>query len=350
LPIFMPPVSKGDSLYMDSVWIKDANLMEAVKRGAEELWLVWCIGNTREYRHGFFNQYVHMIELSANGGLFEEFDRIREMNERISRGETPYGHRRPIRLHVIRPEYPLPLDPDFFLGRITARELIDRGYADAQRYLNAMTPQGLPFEPEVTQMADELLGLSFRETMTGGFALGASDPLAGAEAGERSHTMLAMHARVDIRDLHRFTTDPTHGGDLSGQIDFEPLGKAIPASNGIFRLFSPSGQPTLKYMVYELGFEHEGKSYYLAGRKEVRDDPGFDLWKDTTTLFTRLHEGTDASGAVIGAGVLTLGVRELMALVSSVEVHHAPSASEKAKAIATFGRFFLGELWDTYVK
>ncbi len=52
----------------------------------------------------------------------------------------------------------------------------------------------------------------------------------------------------------------------------------------------------------ELGFAHDGKSYYLAGRKEVRNEPGFDLWKDTTTLFTRLHTGRDAAGPVIGGG------------------------------------------------
>ena len=46
LPIFMPPVEKNGTIYIDSVWIKDANCMEAVKRGADELWLVWCIGNT----------------------------------------------------------------------------------------------------------------------------------------------------------------------------------------------------------------------------------------------------------------------------------------------------------------
>ena len=104
LPLFLPPVRKGDELYVDSVWIQDANLMEAVRRGADELWLVWCIGNTGEYRTGAFNQYVHMIELSANGALFAEFERIREINERIARGDAPYGQRQPIRLHVIKPE------------------------------------------------------------------------------------------------------------------------------------------------------------------------------------------------------------------------------------------------------
>src|SRR5258708_8825257 len=76
LPIFMPPVRKNGAVYLDAVWIKDANLTEAVKRGAEELWLVWCIGNTGIYHGGFFNQYVHMIEICAAGSLNEELEWI----------------------------------------------------------------------------------------------------------------------------------------------------------------------------------------------------------------------------------------------------------------------------------
>ena len=64
LPIFMPPVHKGTDLYLDSVWIRDANLMEGVRRGAEELWVVWCIGNIAVYKPGAFNQYVHMIQIA----------------------------------------------------------------------------------------------------------------------------------------------------------------------------------------------------------------------------------------------------------------------------------------------
>ena len=56
LPIFMPAVPKNGNLYIDAVWIRDANLMEAVRRGANELWVVWCIGNIGVYKGGAFNQ------------------------------------------------------------------------------------------------------------------------------------------------------------------------------------------------------------------------------------------------------------------------------------------------------
>ena len=81
LPIFMPGVKIGKDWYTDGVWIKDANLTNAVNRGAEEIWLVWCIGNTHEYKNGFFNQYVHMIEMSANSSLFDELEEIKKHND-----------------------------------------------------------------------------------------------------------------------------------------------------------------------------------------------------------------------------------------------------------------------------
>ncbi len=351
LPIFMPAVSVGEQLYTDSVWIKDANLMEAVRQGAEEIWLIWCIGNTANYQSGIFNQYVHMIELSANGGLFEEFDRINELNERIRKGDSPYGQQRPIRLHVIKPEYALPLDPDLYLGRINTATLISMGYADAKRYLSDMHEEGLRFEPEVTQMKDENgHGITFRETMSGGFSLGEIDPEAGAKKGKSEGNELSMHASITIHDIDAFISDPKHQGEIVGSVDFTPFGTGIPASKGVFNLFKPSDQPDLKHMVYELGFEHQGESYYLVGKKEVRDDPGFDLWSDTTTLFTRLYKGEDEQGQTIGAGVLTLGVKDLVKLVSTMRATNADGLTEAASVYAKFGRFFMGELWESYAK
>lgn len=348
LPIFMPPIEKNNQLYLDSVWIKDANLTEAVKRGAEELWLVWCIGNSGEYKSGIFNQYVHMIELSANGKLFEEFVYIAELNERITRGERAYGQTRPIKLHVVKPVYPLPLDPDLYFGSIDTATLIDIGYADAACYLAQMSDSGLPFRPEVTQMQEDSAGIAFHETMQGPFALGATDPQAGAERGKAATIELSITCAITIRDLDRFLHDPEHTGEIYGHISFAPFGEHIPARRGVFNLFSPAEDPTCKFMVYELAFTHDGQDYYLAGRKEVRNDPVYDLWCDTTTLYTRLHQGVDTTGPVIGAGILTIDVDRLLKMVASMHTTHAHSLTEHASILLKFGRFFLGELWDTY--
>ncbi len=191
-------------------------------------------------------------------------------------------------------------------------------------------------------------GVSFRETMTGGFALGETYPRTGEQTGDAAGTELAIHCEIDIADVYAFIADPQHFAPIKGRVDFPPLGMNIPATRGVFNLFSPSDNPRMKYMVYELGFETGGRAYYLAGKKEVRDDPGFDMWADITTCFTRLHEGADQSGPVVGAGVIYIKREQLIGLIPTIHATNTTSKKESLKILADFGRFFMGEIWDTY--
>ncbi|MDC0709961.1 patatin-like phospholipase family protein [Stigmatella sp. ncwal1] len=344
LPIFMPPVRKAGTLYLDSVWIQDANLLEAVRRGADELWVLWCIGNTSTYRTGVFPQYVHMIELSANGALLAQLERIQEINDRIRAGETVHGHQRPIVVHLIKPERPLPLDPDLYAGHITADTLIDQGYADAWRYLSTRTGQGLPLTPEITQMKAFPPSLTFRETMSGALALGETEPLAGA--GKGRSTPFTFHATISVDDMEAFVRDPEHSALLVAHISYPPFGNDIPVKQGSFNLFKAGDDPKTRLMTYGMAFEHQGREYYLAGTKTIRDDRGADLWRDTTRLYCRLHEGSDERGAVVGAGVLKLTLGQLLKLVSSMR--SSLEGNEGREAVLRFGQFFLGTLWDVY--
>jgi len=191
-------------------------------------------------------------------------------------------------------------------------------------------------------------GLTFSETMAGDFALGATDPRALGAVPDARRSTLAIHVTVHIDAIDRFIDDPAHTGRLTGRIASPLFGGDVPATSGVFNLFSPTNDPALSLMIYELGFRHADQSYYLAGRKEVRDDPGFDLWSDTTTLFTTLHLGDDSSGPVAGAGILRLGVRELLELVRGMRATNTGSAAESARVIERFGAFFLRSLWSSY--
>ena len=81
--------------------------------------------------------------------------------------------------------------------------------------------------------------------------------------------------------------------------------------HGSFNLFKAGDDPNTRLMTYGMTFEHAGREYYLSGTKTIRDDKGPDLWRDTTRLYCRLHEGPDERGPVVGAGVLKLGLGEL---------------------------------------
>lgn len=349
LPGTLPPVEINGVNYLDSGFIQDANLLDTVKAGANELWLVWIMGNIPQYRSGLLNFYVQMLEMSANGALGKEIVQIADINQRIHNGETVYGHRQPIRLHLIKPQHPLPLDSALYTGQISHARLIEMGRSDAQHYFASMTFGGVALEPTVLQMTPQRPGIAFKETMSGGFSLDTHDPETGEKQGNRAGTELAMRVEVSIDDIDRFIEQSDHAGHLSGTVDFPPLGMAIKTQRGVFNLFSPTDAPDTKHMIYELGFVHQGQQYYLAGKKVIRDDPLFDLWDDTTTLYTQLYKGRDKTGEIIGAGILTLGVKELLKLISSMEVTNPLLETDKLATISKFGRFFIGELWDTYV-
>jgi hypothetical protein len=185
-------------------------------------------------------------------------------------------------------------------------------------------------------------GLTFRETMSGPVALGATDPEAGA--ADPNAKNLAIHCEIWIDDIDRFVADPEHTGSITGSVEYEAFGGELPVTMGIFNLFSP-GAPSERLMQYRLAFEHDGTPYFLDGAKHVHDDPGVDVWKDTTTLLTVLHEGSGASGPVAGAGILSLGVEALARMMSTMRPHNGG-----IEPMVKFGKVFLGSLWEQYGK
>ena len=197
-------------------------------------------------------------------------------------------------------------------------------------------------------MQDEPSGITFREMMTGPFALGETDPERGAARGSAERTTLTMHATVTVHDVDRFIADPEHAGSLLGDIDFTPFGAGMPSSAGVFNLFAPASVQGMKYMIYGLAFTHGGKPYYLAGKKHVRDDAGIDLLSDTTTLYTTLHDGRDATGKVVGAGVLRLGMGDFAKLLTTVRPTGAHQVTDGTAAVLKFTKFFAGQLMETY--
>lgn len=187
-------------------------------------------------------------------------------------------------------------------------------------------------------------GIRFSETMRGPFAMGVEDPIEGEKLGKQGADELRIDVDIEVTDLAQFMADRDASGNIQGIVTYDQIGGRMETGAGIFKLFSPTNDPDTKLMVYELPFMAAGKAHYLSGRKVVHDDPGFDMWSDTTTLFTRLHEGDSAEAPVIGAGVLHIGVRELIAMLRTLEVTGEGGMS----TLMTFGRFFFGEVWELF--
>lgn len=199
-------------------------------------------------------------------------------------------------------------------------------------------------------MSAPAVGLIFDEKMEGGFALGATDPVGGAKLGKTAGTSFTLKNHIDVVDVDQFLADPDHSAVLNATIDFKPLGRNIKCSTGIFQLFRQSDDPTVKLMIYACRFEAQGTRYFLEGKKFIHDRvPLHILLDQTTTLYTILYRGDDATAPIAGAGVLTIGVLGVIEMVASMRTAGASSPEQSARAIADFGFFFLGQLWESYV-
>ncbi len=292
LPLFMTPLRRDGRVYTDAVWIRDANVAEALRRGADEIWLVWCIGNTGRWGDGPLEQYVHMIEMSAMGALLADFDAAAQAG-------------RSFVLHVVRPEHPLPLDPDFYLGRISADDLTAQGYRDARRYLDRRTAAGVPPDASCTQMTEPPPGIRFRER------------LHGEVAGEP----ILLHL-VSVMPL-----DPADGPvTTAGFLDLAPWGGRCYLAGGELHLGATSA-------TYRAEVLHHGRREPLVLRRDLVDDPGPDAWSDATTA--SLTVGDELSTTV------RLGVPGAAALLASVEPVGAHGLLDRAAAVAHLSRRFL---------
>ncbi|MBM7116012.1 hypothetical protein [Archangium primigenium] len=185
----------------------------------------------------------------------------------------------------------------------------------------------------------------FHETLSGGMSWGDTEPLRGAARGRR--TPLTFHATALIDDVVAFIERPEHTARLVARISSPVFGpEALAVEHGCFNLFRPGDAPRVRLMTYALPFSHAGRAWLLSGTKTLHDDRGWDLWHDTTRLFCQLHEGEDERGKVVAAGVLSMGVSQVLELIASMGSCRPGVAGLQARL--RFGHFFLGGLWDLY--
>jgi cholesterol oxidase len=188
--------------------------------------------------------------------------------------------------------------------------------------------------------------------MAGFLAAGETDPQKGAERGRSENSALRFDVRIKIDDLGRFLRDFEHPADLTGTITFASLGGTFTIRDGRFNLFTVDPQTGVRQMTYAFRFTaSDGQTYYLQGRKEIRDDPStFAPVKDMTTLLTVVYRGEDENATVFGAGELYFPLVEAPALIASMKVEGTASRWQKTAALAAFTSFAYGALRDEYLK
>ena len=193
----------------------------------------------------------------------------------------------------------------------------------------------------------------FTEQMKGFVALGVDDPQTGHEQGRSNKDRLMFELTISVDDVDRFVAEPGHQGSATGYVDADLLGGRLDVERGWFNLFVQDDDPDQRQMRYRLWLRGPGGNpMTFTGVKEVRDEAGLDVWRDTSTLYVKIldghHEpaavGSDDDAPVLAAGVITIHIPDFMKQLTTFRTWGDSSVG----AMEGFGRLFLGQLWDVY--
>ncbi|MGW2248609.1 patatin-like phospholipase family protein [Kitasatospora sp. NPDC001660] len=346
LPMWFPPVRLDGETYIDAVYVTDANIGEAIRRGCRELWIIWTVSQRRRWHDGFVANYFQIIETVANSRLQEWLRRIEASNAALqSGGNGEFGRR--IDVRMLQAEVPLNYLINFSGDRF--REAVELGVQKARAWC---AEQHIPLTAPTPCAADDGTSLRFAERMTGAVAFGA--PGADAPAAPRGPSEgLSVHLTIRVDGLDRFIVCPDHEAAVSGEVRCDALGGRRPVEWGSFRLFMEDPDPEHLQMQYCLFFtDRAGNRLTLSGHKDVNEDSRHGMWADTTTLYTRilrghLHPDEQAGAEVVACGVVRIRLPALACQLASFRVRSGPGRCA-VTALGRFGRFFLGRLWDVY--
>jgi uncharacterized protein (DUF362 family) len=197
-------------------------------------------------------------------------------------------------------------------------------------------------------------GLEFKESMSGWIGIGQQNFVEGRIAGQQENTPIRFDANIIIDDLDRFIHQSEHRAWLEGTVTFAPLGGgSFAMEDGVFNLFSVDSASGMRLMVYSFRFTaSDGKPYFLYGEKHIKDDPGFDLLEDMTTLFTAIHAGPDSQAPFYGAGQIFFDLKDVPALMASIKVTGTRwwELHQRIRAKAAFMDFAWGKVREEYLR
>jgi predicted acylesterase/phospholipase RssA len=325
LPLWFNPVQIGSESYIDAVFATDANLDEAVRRGATELWIVWTVSTAGRWRGGFINGYFQMIEAMANSDLRASLRRIEQSNAAIAAGKPGY-HPHRVRVRLIAAEVPLHYLLVFRRDRV--RRTVDLGVQDARRWC---VERGIPLREQASTAPPDDDRLSFRERMAGRLTI-----------EEERTSACELDLEIEIADIDRFIADPDHVAKVHGSVTCPALGGRLPILSGLFNVLV-ARKPGDHRMLYEMTVTTpDGRHLRVRGEKFARHDAGLDMWKDTTTLYVTMHDEQDKE---IAAGVLQLSVLDFLKQLSSMRA----TGKRPLAALGRFAGYFIGALADTYL-
>jgi predicted acylesterase/phospholipase RssA len=346
LPTWFEPMKLDGDNYIDAVYYTDANLEAAIANGATELWVIWTVSTLGRWRNGPFHQYFQIVEAAADSHFNEVQRRIKRSNALIAAGKRG-EFKCPIDVKVLYGN--VPIDYMLVFRARSLHEAVELGVKTAREWCEDRDIELKP-PPEVWRSPDPST-LRFTETMIGHFELGVCDPETGEKRGKASKTALRVHLTVHLDGVLHFLKDSKHRARLSGTIHSDALGGELQVDGGEIELFPLESDSGLRKLIYRVDFrDGAGHPLTLHGEKYIEKSRGFHLWRQTTTLYTRITRGPD--GVPVGAGVIYITMSTFLHQLFTFRAWGRPNTLRGLFAgiwyIVRFQAFFIHQLWRVY--
>lgn len=200
----------------------------------------------------------------------------------------------------------------------------------------------------------EPIRVRFTEEMKGYVGFGIEDPEEGLAVGKHDDTRFMFHLTIETDDIERFYHEPEHAGTAAGWIASDQLGGRLSVDEGRFNLFVDTGTAGQREMRYRLFFaDGVGNPLTFIGVKRVEDHRGFDVWRDTSTLYSTIVQGHTSApdpnhAKIVAAGVLRILKRDFAKQLTTFRTS-GPDWPARRRGFAMFMGLFGISLFDVYI-
>jgi len=194
-------------------------------------------------------------------------------------------------------------------------------------------------------------GLRWAEQLSGWLSLGQTDFNQALLEGRRERTAIELQLTLEVDETERFIRSSSRRARVTGGLVQCPaLGGLLTVQRGEFVLLDQS-TPLYDHlhlrMRYRLWLRHPaGRELYLEGFKLVENDPGYDSWSDTTTLFVRVY--SLEPDTLLASAVLRISPAGVLRQLASLRATDRRRVA-RLRDLARFGCCFAGGLAKVYV-
>lgn len=340
--VWFPPVQIDGDYYTDAVFDTDANVDAALEHGADEIWVIWTVSRRPEWMPGALAQFFHALEVSANGTLASDLERIR-MNNKV-----PEVHfERHVHAKVLRAEVATHYLVLFNGDRL--HRAVEQGVRAARAWCDA---QGIPYTPiDRSHFYDTGVVLRFSDHLHGrlrGRPADADLQLLVPDAGAFMNT---GRQRVEVRGTvtSSFLDGAATVEEGYADILVDVRSQAVTVDDGSVLEADDGVDPTRKLMTYVLHLRTPtGRDVTFLGVKDVSTPTMRTAAREAMTMSCRILDGwvgPDDDASELGTGLLWMGFRDVASQVAGARAS-GPSLKAQAAGLARYGALFAGSLWD----